>query len=74
MTPPGKEEALAKQRFLVISLLRIAGVAMVMLGLAITQGAVPWPPVAGYIFVAIGMVDVFLMPAFLKRKWGSRDA
>ena len=66
-----EEEARAKQRFMVINALRMGGVLMVMMGIAIANGAIDLPPEAGYVLAALGMVEVFVIPQVLSRKWSS---
>jgi hypothetical protein len=61
----------ARNRWLVINLLRVAGVAMVIVGLLITQDAIAAPAVAGYVLIAAGLADVFAVPLLLARKWRS---
>lgn len=66
-------DATARNRWLAISLTRIAGVAMVVIGLLGTQGAIAMPDWAAYALLAVGFADVFLMPTFLARRWRSPD-
>ncbi|BBC74200.1 conserved hypothetical protein [Altererythrobacter sp. B11] len=64
-------EKIARNRWLVISLLRMAGVAVVVIGLLVVSGTIPLPPAAGYVLLAIGLLDTFLVPQLLARKWRS---
>ena len=64
-------EALAKQRFLVINLVRISGVIFVMLGIAIVEQAIELPRMVGYVLAVIGLFDIFLFPTVLARRWKS---
>ena len=64
---PGDE--VARNRWMVINALRIAGVAMVLVGLLIVREVIPEPVWAGYIILAVGLADVFLVPLLLARKW-----
>ena len=61
----------ARNRWLVISALRAAGVAMVLVGLLIVRQVIPEPAWAGYTILAVGLVDVFFVPLLLARKWRS---
>lgn len=63
----------AKSRFLVISAMRIAGVAMILLGIAILQGVVTLPEWTAYLLIVLGMVETFLMPQLLARLWRTGD-
>jgi len=63
----------AAARFAIIQLVRFGGVALVLLGLAIQSGRVAAlaeiPAMVGYVFIAVGLVDVFVAPALLARRW-----
>ena len=61
----------ARNRWLVISALRVAGVAMVLVGLLIVRQVIPEPAWAGYTILAVGLADVFWVPIMLARKWSS---
>lgn len=63
-------DALARNRFLAISLLRIAGALLIMAGLVISSGR--WeslPRVAGVVMVLVGVIDFALVPLWLARRW-----
>jgi len=62
---------LAKARFFILSLVRLAGVGLVIVGLLATQGAIPLPLEVGYGLILIGIVDVFVVPQVLARRWRS---
>jgi len=64
---PGDE--VARNRWMVINALRVAGVAMVLVGLLIVREVIPEPAWAGYTILAVGLADVFLVPLLLARKW-----
>lgn len=64
----------ARGRFFILQLVRLVGVAMVLSGLAITQGAIDLPPAVGVLLVAAGFVEVFFIPRLLARQWKSPDA
>lgn len=61
----------ARNRWLILGLSRLAGVGMVITGLLVTQGAILWPIELGYALVLIGIVDVFVVPQVLARRWRS---
>jgi hypothetical protein len=69
----GVSDTTARNRWLVIVFARLAGVAMVIVGLLGTQGRIEMPMWAAYVLLAAGLADVFLMPTFLARKWRSPD-
>ncbi|MEJ2409478.1 MAG: hypothetical protein P8Y48_09080 [Novosphingobium sp.] len=65
----GRDPAAA--RFAAIQITRLIGVACVTLGIMIaTDRLLPdLPNWAGYILIANGLVDVFVIPPILIRKW-----
>lgn len=63
-----------KQRFLAIQMMRLMGLALVILGVLIAGGKVDLPVLIGYVFVAIGLIDFFVMPKMLARRWRTPDA
>ena len=71
--PPDENEDQARNRWMVIQVVRISGVVMAIVGLLTIEGIVPLPDVAGYVLLALGLVEVFLMPTLLARKWSSRE-
>ena len=62
-------EDLARKRYMVISAVRLAGAAMAVAGLLIVNGNIRADPLVGYFLLVVGLVDVFLMPMALARKW-----
>jgi membrane protein YdbS with pleckstrin-like domain len=64
-------DEVARNRWLVINVVRLAGVAMVIVGLLITQQVIPEPAWSGYLLLAVGLLDIFLVPLVLARKWRS---
>jgi hypothetical protein len=65
----------ARNRWLVITLLRFVGFALAVLGLLMSQGAVDIAGdvnrLLGYLFIVVGLVDGFVVPQILARKWRS---
>ena len=72
-SPREAAEAQARSRFIVITALRFAGVALVMFGFAIMNGVVDLPAAVGAVFVMVGVADVFVMPVVLVRRWKAAD-
>jgi hypothetical protein len=66
------DEQLWKQRFLVFTLVRLAGLAIFLLGIAIAfsdlvrEGG--WP-IAGGVLAIIGLVDAVFSPRILRKIW-----
>ncbi len=59
----------AKPRFFVIQLLRLSGVALVLAGLAIINGVIELPEIAGYAILVVGLADALIAPILLSRAW-----
>lgn len=70
MEPPVSEDV-ARGRWMAINLVRIAGAAMVVVGLMMIQAVIPAPDWAGYVVLGAGLIDIFLAPLLLARKWRS---
>ncbi|HEY0163850.1 MAG TPA: hypothetical protein VGB39_00585 [Sphingomicrobium sp.] len=66
------DEALWKRRFLTFTLVRLAGLAIFFLGVAIAFSDLVrdggWPIVGGIIAI-IGLVDAVFSPRILKKIW-----
>ncbi len=69
--PDGRDPA--QNRFLVINLMRIGGVAMILFAIAILNGAVILPDWAAYLLLALGFVECFIVPQMLARLWSTND-
>jgi hypothetical protein len=68
-----EREAKARGRFMAISAMRLAGVAMILLGIAILQRMVDLPDWAAYLLIVLGMVETFVMPQVFARLWRTGD-
>lgn len=64
---PAKDPARA--RFAAITLIRMSGAALVLIGILITRGRIDLPWWIGLILTLVGVFDVFAMPLILARKW-----
>ena len=75
--PPDENEEQARARWMVIQIMRIAGFGLVILGILMTRNVVDLVgesnQLVGYVFIVAGLLDGFLMPIFLARKWSSRS-
>lgn len=63
------DDTVARNRFMLLNLVRVAGLVMVLIGLAIQYGKIPAPELLGYVLMGAGLVDFFFMPKLLARKW-----
>lgn len=62
-------EETARKRWLLINAARIGGVAITVLGILIATGRIAGPAWSGYLLLALGLLDVFVVPQVLIRKW-----
>jgi hypothetical protein len=69
-------EALAKKRFMIMSLVRLMGIPFVVGGLMNMTGKLlpEFSPWLGVVLLLIGILDIMVIPPILARKWKSPDA
>lgn len=70
-----EKEELARQRFMLLNIMRLMGVACLLVGVANIGGKLlpelaPW---FGYALLAFGMIDVLLVPNILRKNWAKMD-
>ena len=67
-------EALAKARFVRLSLIRLAGMVLVVAGLQVwLKGAFGYQhELTGKLLAILGVTAMFLIPALLRRRWRER--
>ena len=69
------DELLWKKRFQLFALVRLAGLAIFMLGMAVMLTDLVRPggwPLLGGILVAVGVIDAVVAPRILKRSWDKK--
>lgn len=69
------DDLLWKKRFQLFALIRLAGLAVFMLGMAVMLTDLVRPggwPLLGGILVAIGAIDAVVAPRILKRSWDKK--
>jgi hypothetical protein len=63
----------ARQRWMMLNVMRIAGIALALIGILMTQGTIDLAgannALIGYVFIAVGLADAFIVPQVLARKW-----
>jgi hypothetical protein len=66
----------AKKRFILLNIVRMAGVALVFAGAANIGGKLlpEFTPLLGYVLLVAGAVDFFAAPVLLKNLWRTPDA
>lgn len=68
-----QDEKLAQKRFFLLQLIRFSGLALVMLGIAVSVGQIDLPSQAGFVISLIGMIEFFFLPWFLASRWNKED-
>ena len=69
------DELLWKRRFYLFALVRLAGLAIFLLGMAVMLTDLVRPggwPLLGGILVAIGVINAVVAPRILKRSWDKK--
>ena len=72
MTDPSPDEATWRQRLLVMTLVKLSGIAIIALGLVIALTSLIVPGgnrIAGALVIVIGTIDAALAPLLVKRGW-----
>jgi hypothetical protein len=69
LSPREQEDARDRQRFVIMNVARLGGLALVLLGIAITQGVFDLPFALGAALAVLGVVDFFVLPLVLARAW-----
>jgi hypothetical protein len=59
----------ARTGFIIITLVRFSGVALVMLGFAIVRGVIDLPYAVGAVLAVAGFFEVFFLPRFIARRF-----
>jgi integral membrane sensor domain MASE1 len=68
--PDPEKEKQARAVHILVSILRLLGVALVMLGLAIALDRLPPVPVpVGYVLIALGLAQMWVAPIWIIRKY-----
>lgn len=68
--PDPEKEKQAKAVHFMVSMIRLLGVILVMLGLAIVLDRLPpVPPPVGYVLVLLGLAQMWVAPVWIIRKY-----
>ena len=65
------DDKVARNRLLVIGLVRLSGVIFVALGVLVLRDVLDLPDIAGYALIGIGLIETFIAPQILARQWRS---
>jgi hypothetical protein len=68
MAEPVSEEV-ARTRFFIINFARLAGVFAVLVAMLILADAIGGSYALGYILLGAGLIDIFVVPQVLARRW-----
>lgn len=71
--PDSDADELAMKRAMILNLVRIAGIIVICLGIAVSEQVLPLPPVLAYVLAASGFLIFFFLPSKLARGWRSND-
>ena len=69
MNDSGNNDDKARGRFIVLQALRLGGVAMVLIALLGLNNVIAIPALAAWPILVIGLIDIFVVPQVLARKW-----
>jgi hypothetical protein len=61
----------AQARWLIIQLVRWTGLGLFIFGLLICAKRIDLPEAAGWVLMAVGLIDALFMPTLLARRWKS---
>lgn len=61
----------ARTRWMLLGVMRGIGVALVLLGLMVTEGRFGLPYWSGIVLLAVGFAGAFIGPRILARRWRS---
>ena len=59
--------------FLILNMVRLSGIGLVLLGLAIARGLIDLPWIAGAVIAVVGLVEFFFLPRIIARAWKAGD-
>jgi hypothetical protein len=59
----------ALARWIVIQLVRLSGIALVVVGALGMAGKIAMPPLAAFAIASAGLIDAVIFPILLARKW-----
>lgn len=64
---PGPDAA--RDRWMIIQAVRLGGAVLILVGILIRYEVIPAPLWAGIVLMLAGLVDFFLLPTLLARRW-----
>ena len=68
-----EQEQRARQRFMLLQIVRLGGAAMAMIGAVIISGRLIDMPALGYALLVLGALEFFLLPNLIAKGWRTPD-
>jgi hypothetical protein len=68
------DEKLARNRFFALNAIRLGGLALVLVAIAIHYGRIDAPDIVAYILGPVGLFEFFVLPNIVARKWRTPGA
>lgn len=62
-------EAIVRARVKRLTVVRLAGLALCLIGLAVIAGDIALPRLVGVVLVAVGLYEALVFPLVLSRRW-----
>lgn len=66
-------EARARNGYFVLNAVRLSGIGLVLLGLAIARGLIDLPFSVGAVLAVLGLLEFFFLPRIIAQAWKARD-
>ncbi|HSG35404.1 MAG TPA: hypothetical protein VLA37_12780 [Sphingomonadaceae bacterium] len=66
-------DKLARNRFWVLNAVRLSGLSLVLLGIAVQYGRLEAPQWVAYALVVTGFVEFFFLPNVIAKSWRTKD-
>lgn len=75
LSPREAAEKKARYRFFIMSFARVGGLALLLIGVAITRGAVPLSPqwIFGAVLAVLGLLEFFFLPPIIAKRWKAAE-
>jgi len=67
--PDPVSDEVARNRFIVLNLVRLAGTALTVVSMLILGDAIDASYALGYVLLGLGLVAIFATPLMLVRRW-----
>ena len=75
LSPRATAEREARNRVIIMNVARFGGIALVLIGIALTRRAPHLSPewIFGAALAAMGVIEFFFLPAIVARRWKAGD-